>query len=82
MPAVIPGSQYPLRPLLLATLGPHIQAGTPTPAGRGASLHVRGPVRGSHAEGEGLGMGHGPLEEAGPAGKADHSTGKSFLVTE
>ena len=35
VPAVIPGSQYPLCPLPLATLEPHIQAGTPTLLGGG-----------------------------------------------
>ena len=92
VPAVSPGSQHPPCPLPLGTLGPHMEVGTPTPAGRvcqeGASLHVREPVRDSRAEQEGLEMGHRPPVEAGPAGKAEpdrkqpHSTGKTFLITE
>lgn len=78
-PSVLPLSPSALNilhaPYPLGTLGPHMEAGTPTPAGHvcqeGASLEVGEPVRESRAEREGLGMGHWPPVEAGPAGKAE-----------
>ena len=74
-PPVTPALNLLHAPLPLGTLGPHMEARTPTPAGRvcqeGASLHVREPVRESRAERKGLGMGHQPPVETGPAGKAD-----------
>ena len=52
----------------LGTLGSHLEARIPTPAGlvcrEGASLHGREKARGSCAEHEGFGMGCGPPGEA------------------